>query len=99
MSKLREISVLDALDGPETSGLGSLVIVARQHGLHLTVPQLIHDNILDGNAISTSDLIRCAARAELVAQSVQLNWAALQQLKNALPAIIRLKSGSCMVLR
>ena len=98
MSNLREISVLDALDGPETSGLGSLVIVARQHGLHLTVPQLIHDNVLDGNTITSADLIRCATRAELTAKSVQLNWTSLQELKKALPAIVRLKSGSCMVL-
>jgi ATP-binding cassette, subfamily B, bacterial HlyB/CyaB len=92
-------ALLDALEGPETSGLGSLVIVARQHGLHLTVPQVIHDNVLDGKAITSADLIRCAARAELVAKSVQLDWASLQELKKALPAIVRLKSGSCMVLQ
>src|ERR1700753_1308528 len=98
MSIVLEASNLDDLDGPETSGLGSLVVVARQHGLHLTVPQLIHDNVLDGNTISSADLIRCATRAKLSAKSVQLDWESLRELKKALPAIVRLKSGSCMVL-
>ena len=30
----------------EPTGLGCLVIVARHHGMHLTVPQLIRDNVL-----------------------------------------------------
>ena len=98
MSIVLEASILDELDGPETSGLGSLVVVARQHGIHLTVPQLIHDNVLDGNAITSADLICCATKAELVAKSVHLDWASLQELKKALPAIVRLKNGPRMVL-
>src|SRR5262249_49774294 len=66
------------------------------HGVHATVPQLIHDNVLDGNTIASADLIRCANRAGLTATSVELDWAALQELKKALPAIVRLKNGSCM---
>ena len=30
----------------ELTGLGCLVIVARHHGIHLTVSQLIRDNVL-----------------------------------------------------
>lgn len=34
------------------SGLACLVIVARQHGLHLTPSQLIHDNLLGDQEVT-----------------------------------------------
>ena len=37
----------------EPTGLGCLVIVARHHGMHLTVPQLIRDNVLTGDEVSS----------------------------------------------
>lgn len=81
-----------------SSGLGSLVIVARQHGLHLTTSQLIHDNLLSGQEVSLSDLLKCANSSGMTAKAVKLDWKGLSQLKKALPAIIRLKDGSSMVL-
>ncbi len=80
------------------SGLGCLVIVARQHGLHLTTDQLIHDNLLSGPEVSFADLIKCAAKAGLSAKTVELDWDGLTHLKKALPAIVRLKNGANMVL-
>ncbi|WP_234832212.1 peptidase domain-containing ABC transporter [Rhodopseudomonas palustris] len=85
-------------DGPQDSALACLVIVARQHGIHLTTSQLVHDNVLDGSEVSTSDLVRCADGAGLTAKSVVLDWEGLQHLKKALPAIVRLTNGACMVL-
>jgi len=82
----------------EPSGLGCLVIVARHHGLHLTVSQLIHDNMLPDPEASDTDLIKSAGGAGLKAKAVHLTWNGLNQLKNALPAIVRLKHGGCMVL-
>ena len=81
-----------------SSGLGSLVIVARQHGLHLTTSQLIHDNLLSGQEVSLSDLLKCANSSGMTAKAVKLDWKGLSQLKKALPAIVRLKDGSSMVL-
>jgi len=82
----------------EPSGLGCLVIVARHHGLHLTVSQLIHDNMLTGPEASDAELIKSASGAGLKARTVHLTWNGLNQLKKALPAIVRLKHGGCMVL-
>jgi subfamily B ATP-binding cassette protein HlyB/CyaB len=82
----------------EPSGLRSLVIVARQRGLHLSVSQLVHDNVLADKDVSRADLIKCARSAGLVAKSVQLNWDGLSELKHALPAIVTLKNGNSMVL-
>src|SRR5215467_2464859 len=87
-------------DGPlEPTGLGCLVIVARHHGLHLTVSQLIHDNMLAGPEVSVADLIKSASGAGLEAKAVHLTWNELNQLKKALPAIVRLEHGGWMVLR
>ncbi len=78
--------------------LPSLVIVARQLGMHLTVPQLIQDNLLDGDLISRDTLLSCARKAGLKGKSVKLDWDDLRHMKRALPAIVMLKSGAAMVL-
>src|SRR5215471_18335879 len=79
-------------------GLGCLVIIARQHGLHLSTSQLIHDNGLTGKELSVPDLLKCARSAGLKARSLHLKWSALTALKKALPAIVVLKHGRSMVL-
>ena len=80
------------------SGLGCLVIVARHHGLHLTVSQLIHDNVLPNREVSVAEILKCAQSAGLKATTVHLNWSGLAHLKKALPAIVMLKNGGSMVL-
>ena len=91
-----------ALSRPEESGdrsgLACLVIVARHSGLHLSVLQLIHDNVLTGQEISTAQLLKCARAAGLKAKVTHLTWDGLSHLKKALPAIVTLKSGASMVL-
>ena len=85
-------------DQKSPSGLACLVIVARQHGLHLTTEQLVHDNLLSGPQVSFADLIKCAEKAGLSARAVELDWHGLTHLKRALPVIVRLKNGANMVL-
>jgi len=82
----------------EPSGLGCLIIIARQHGIHLTHDQLVLDNVLASGETSTPDLVECATKAGLVAKSVVLDWNGLKQLKKALPAIVTLRNGARMVL-
>ena len=98
MNAKLELVKLEADTAKDPSGLECLVIVARQHGLHLTASQLVHDNLLSGDEVSTADLIKCAGHAGLSAKSVHLDWKGLQDLKKALPAIVKLKNGACMVL-
>ena len=80
------------------SGLDCLVIVARSRGVHLSVPQLVHDNVLTGKDVSTAQLLKCAHSAGLKAKVAHLTWDGLSHLKKALPAIVTLKSGANMVL-
>src|SRR5262249_15644906 len=84
---------------PGRSGLDCLVIVARHHGLHLTVDQLVHDNVLSGDAVSIADLVKCARFAGLRTKTVTLTWNGLSDLRKALPVMVQLKDGGCMVLR
>src|SRR5579871_3566883 len=82
----------------EPTGLAALVIVARRHGLHLTVSQLIHDNVLSGGEVSAAQIVKCATNSGMKAKVVRLGWDGLTHLKKALPAIITLKDGTNMVL-
>jgi ATP-binding cassette subfamily B protein len=81
-----------------SSALGCLVAVARSHGVHLTVQQLVHDHGLTAGEPSTATLIACAEGAGLKAKSLRLDWQGLFELKKVLPAIVRLKNGASMAL-
>ena len=85
-------------ESEDRSSLACLVIVARHRGVHLSVPQLIHDNVLTGQEISTAQLLKCARSAGLKAKVAHLTWDGLSHLKKALPAIVTLKNGASMVL-
>jgi len=80
------------------SGLACLVIVARHSGIHLSVPQLVHDNVLASEDVTPSQILKCAQSAGLKANIVHLTWDGLSHLKKALPAIVTLKNGASMVL-
>lgn len=94
--------LLSVTSNPVTSGeptwLSCLVIVARRHGTHLTVSQLIHDNALTAGDASVAEVLKCAKSAGLTASSLHLDWNGLGQLKKALPAIVGLQNGASMVL-
>src|SRR3974390_2901170 len=83
----------------DRSGLECLVIVARHSGIHLSVPQLMHDNVLTGTQITLPQVVKCAQSAGLKAKVTHLSWDELSHLAKALPAIVTLRNGSSMVLR
>jgi ATP-binding cassette subfamily B protein len=79
--------------------LGSLVIIARHHGVQLSVPQLVHDHLLEPGQPSVPQLLGIAEACGLRATSLQLSWHRLLRLDRALPAIVLLNNGQAMVLR
>ena len=90
---------LSQLEGSgDRSCLACLVIVARHRGVHLSVPQLIHDNVLTGHQVTVPQLLKCAQSAKLKAKVAHLTWDGLSHLKKALPAIVTLKNGASIVL-
>ena len=97
-SEHRKLARFQQQESDDRSNLACLVIVARHCGLHLSVPQLIHDNVFTGQQISTAQLLKCARSAGLKAEVTRLTWDGLSHLKKALPAIVTLKNGASMVL-
>src|SRR5215510_12063560 len=92
------VPIFETDDADECSALKCLVIVARQHGVHLSVPQLIHENTLPAREVTTPELVKCAESAGLKAKPLQLSWDGLADLGKTLPAIVRFKHGGSMVL-
>lgn len=99
-----------ALNGPATDAqfadpdklagslLDSLVIVARQRGVHLTKDQLVHDHLLSSGEISIAKALEIGRKSGLRANRTRLQWNDLFKMGTALPAILLLRNGSAMVL-
>jgi ATP-binding cassette subfamily B protein len=87
----------EANDGSAT-WLRCLAIVGRSHGLNLTVPQLVKDNLLTSDSVTAQQLLTCAHKAGLKARLIEMQWSDLKHLKKALPAIVKLKTGEAMIL-
>ena len=103
MTAIAKIDVKNPASSPpqgagDRSALDCLVIVARHSGVHLSVPQLVHDNLLTDETVTVPQLLRCARSAGLKAKVAHLRKNELIHLKKALPAIVTLKNGSNMVL-
>ncbi|HEX3882039.1 MAG TPA: peptidase domain-containing ABC transporter [Stellaceae bacterium] len=79
--------------------LGALVVCARHRGVHLTVAQLVHDQLLQPETMTIGRLITVAQAAGLRADQTRLRWRDLSELGQALPVIVMLRNGSAMVLR
>jgi ATP-binding cassette subfamily B protein len=78
--------------------LASLVIAARHHGIHLSVAQLVHDHLLAPGDPPMDAFLGIARASGLRAARASLDWRDLMRLDKALPAIVRLRNGSTMVL-
>jgi subfamily B ATP-binding cassette protein HlyB/CyaB len=98
---MKSMTLSASAEGAETrsrSWLRCLSIVGRSHGFNLSVPQLIKDNLLDGEDVTLNQMMDCANKAGLKSRRVRLDFDDLKQLKKALPAVVRFKSGAAMVL-
>jgi ATP-binding cassette subfamily B protein len=83
----------------EPTSLGCLAVVARHHGIHLSVAQLIRDNALGNEEPADGELLKCIKAAGLKAKVVHPRISGLHHLKQVLPAIVRMKNGTSLVLR
>ncbi len=98
MKALRLAGQAEGARDASPSWLRCLAIVGRSHGLNLTVPQLIKDNLLSSESVTVKELLTCARQAGLKARVIELGFDDLKHLKKALPAIVKLKSGEAMIL-
>ncbi|MEW6642684.1 MAG: type I secretion system permease/ATPase [Pseudomonadota bacterium] len=82
-----------ANDNPD-SGLASLVLLLRFHGIAAEAEQIRHR--LGGAAVGASDMIRCAREMNLKARVIKTSWDRLGAA--ALPAIAERMDGTFLIL-
>jgi ATP-binding cassette, subfamily B, bacterial HlyB/CyaB len=75
------------------TGLDSLVMILRIHGIAADPAQLSHKF---GPVIGTSEMLRCAKELHIKARVIDSNWERLA--RTALPAIAARRDGSFFVL-
>jgi ATP-binding cassette, subfamily B, bacterial HlyB/CyaB len=98
LSEPSNVDLLDTSDKTTGSLLGSLVIVARHRGIHLSKEQLIRDHQLRAGDASVTEILRIAHASGLRARATRLRWSDLFNMGQALPTIMRLRNGAAMVL-
>ncbi len=101
---------MDSLDtapsSPSTDGQGgrpdtaliTFELVARHHGVDVSVGRLIHDYAIVDPVIDTRLLLRIAREAGFKAKAPRLTWEELGQLGQAFPIIARLTNGNSVVI-
>lgn len=99
MTDLQMASTVSTAAAADRAALQCLVIVARQHGIHLSPEQLIHDNQLATGSVTPATLLKCATRAGLTGKHLTLSWRHLTKLGQTLPVIVVLSDGTPLVLR
>lgn len=81
------------------SAVKSLVLAAGQHGVELSVEKLMYDFALkEEQLLEVSELITIARKNNLKAKALKGSWNDILKLKNALPALIRLKNDHYIIL-
>src|ERR1700730_5422884 len=78
--------------------LEALVSVARRAGIDTTVEHLLRSHVLGEREPDSRLMVAIAHGLGLEGRIVSMRWDELFQLKKALPAIIRLRDGTTLVL-
>src|ERR1700686_2142989 len=80
-----------------SSSLGAFVFVARRRGVDLELGQLRRAYAVD-ETVPVERLIPIAKDNGLQAKIIAAKWRDLSRLARALPAILCLRDGNCLVL-
>src|SRR6266481_8043980 len=80
------------------STLHALALVARRRGLELTFEELRRSYVFSEAEPSSDAVLAMARDFGLEGKRLKLRWNDLSRLRSTLPAILRLKDGSSLVL-
>ena len=83
---------------PEHTSLKCLSLVARHHGVDLSVDRMVHDYSLELEEPSVRRILRIAKDAGFKAKLTKLSWDQLRGLGEAFPAIARLENGNYVIM-
>jgi len=78
---------------PFDSGLASLVLLLRFHGIAIDASQLAHRY---GQSIGVTEMLRCAKELKIKARLIDSNWERLA--RTTLPAIAEQRNGSFFIV-
>ncbi|WP_135077774.1 peptidase domain-containing ABC transporter [Terasakiella sp. SH-1] len=81
------------------SGIRSLVLAARQHGVELGVERLLHENALQEESdVDIATLLTIANANRLTAKSISSSWDEISKLDSAFPVILRFTNNRYVIL-
>jgi subfamily B ATP-binding cassette protein HlyB/CyaB len=80
------------------TALQCLVLVARQHGVELSVDRIKREHAIQEAEVTEGLLIDIVRQAGLDGKSMAISWADLMNAGEALPCIARLKNGFSVVV-
>ncbi len=86
---------MDAGAPPDDTGLASLAIIGRFHGIPVDPSQLRHDFAKNREVFAPSDLVLAARKLGLKAKELKSDWARIAQ--TALPALIQQRDDRWLV--
>jgi len=89
---------LDDSNAPQHTSLKCLSLVARHHGVDLSVDRIVHDYSLELEEPSTRRILRIAKDAGFKAKQVKLDWEQLRNMGEAFPAVARLDNGNYVIM-
>ncbi|WP_131196324.1 peptidase domain-containing ABC transporter [Lichenihabitans psoromatis] len=85
-------------EGPAHSALRCLTLVARHHGLDVTLDRLVKDFGPSSDEATSNQLVTLAQASGLRAKAVTLDWDGLTKIAKTFPAVMKLKNGNAMLL-
>ncbi len=83
---------------PDHTALKCLSLVARHHGIDLSVDRLVHDYSLEREEPSIRRILRIAKDNGFKARHLQLNWNKLRAMGEAFPCMARLENGNFVIM-
>ncbi len=83
---------------PTTAVIASLASVALRRGIDISPESLVRSYVLGRDELTTAKLIAVARDIGLDAKKLRPAWRDLPRLRTVLPALLRLKDGSALVL-
>ncbi|WP_371229825.1 peptidase domain-containing ABC transporter [Roseovarius sp. 2305UL8-3] len=89
----------EAVSGPAGfAALDCFVTLAREFGLRLNVDRLVHEYGLTSTGLRTSKLLQIIRKSGCTARQISSDFDRLQSLSGALPALVPLVDGGCIIL-
>lgn len=83
---------------PRYTSLRCFALVARHHGVDVSVERLVHDYALETEEPKPERLLRIVKESGFRGKSSRLDWKRLRALGDAFPVMARLRNGNYVIL-